>query len=93
MVIAKIPQGTLEMHERHGRALPLQGWAPDRRAEVVDQLADGRFGLLVAGRTAAGGGELAEQLQQHKGLVRDAYLADAGLAEPGQQRQQLIATH
>jgi hypothetical protein len=34
MVIAKIPQVTLEMHERHGRALPLQGWAPDRRPDA-----------------------------------------------------------
>ena len=40
MAVAKIPQVTLEMHERHGRALPLQGWARDRRPEVVDQLAD-----------------------------------------------------
>lgn len=27
IVIAKIPQVTLEISERHGRALPLQGWA------------------------------------------------------------------
>jgi len=47
--VAKIPQVTLEMHERHGRALPLQGWAPDRRPEVVDQLADRARGLGVRG--------------------------------------------
>jgi hypothetical protein len=49
MAIAKIPRVTLEMHERHGRALPLQGRAPDRRPEVVDQLADRAGGLGVRG--------------------------------------------
>ena len=39
--VAKIPQVTLEMHERHGRAPPPQGRAPDRRPEIVDQLATG----------------------------------------------------
>ena len=49
MAIAKIPEITLQMHERHGRTLPLQGRAPDRRAEVVDQLADRARGLGVRG--------------------------------------------
>jgi hypothetical protein len=52
-----------------------------------------RFGLLVAGGAAAGGGELAEQPQQQQGFVRNAYLAGAGLAESGQQCQQIIARH
>jgi hypothetical protein len=49
MAIAKIPQVTLEMHERHGRPLPLKDHAPDRRPEVVDQLADRARGLVVRG--------------------------------------------
>jgi hypothetical protein len=46
--------------ERHGGPLPGQGGAGHGRAEVVDQLADGRFGLLVAGFAGAGDGELGE---------------------------------
>jgi hypothetical protein len=79
--------------ERHGGPLPGQGGAGHGRAEVVDQLADGRFGLLVAGLAGAGGGELAEQPQQQERLVRDAHLADAGLPEMGQPGQQFVAGH
>jgi hypothetical protein len=48
------------MDERHGRSLAGRGWAGDRRAEIVDQLADGFLGLLVGGRAAARREELAE---------------------------------
>jgi hypothetical protein len=77
--------------EGHGSPLAGGGVAGYGRAEVVDQLADGLFGLLVASRAAAGGRELAEQPQQQERLVRYPYLADAGLPEPGQLRQQLVA--
>jgi hypothetical protein len=62
------------------------GGAGHGRAEVVDQLADGLFCLLVAGCAAARGRELAEQSQQQERLVRYTYLADAGLPQPGQLR-------
>jgi hypothetical protein len=39
--------------ERHGGPLPGRGDAGHRWAEVVNQLADGRFGLLVTGFAAA----------------------------------------
>lgn len=58
--------------------------SPARRAELVDQLADGRFGLLIGGLAGARRGELAEEPQQQEWLARDAHLADAGLPEAGQ---------
>ena len=79
------------MDEGHRGPLAGGGGAGYGRAEVVDQLADGRLCLLVAGGTAAGGGELAEQPQQQERLVRRTLPFDGCLPEAGQPRQQLVA--
>ena len=63
-------------------------WKVDERRRP--ELADGLFCLPIVGRAAAGACELAERPQQQKRLVRYPYLADAGLTEPGQLRQQLV---
>ena len=89
--VAQVPQVAFQVDEGHSGPLTGGGGAGHRRAEVVDQLGDGLFGLLVAGRAAAGRGELAEQPQQQEGFVRCPYLADAGLPEPRQLRQQVVA--
>ena len=79
------------MDEGHGGPLAGGGGAGYGRAEVVDQLTDGPFCLLLAGRAATGGRELAEQPQQQERFVRYPHLADADLPEPDQPRQQLVA--
>ena len=77
--------------EGHGGSLAGRCGTGHGRAEVVDQLADGLFCLLIAGRAATGGRELAEQPQEQERLVRYPHLADAGLPDPGQPCQQLVA--
>ncbi len=89
--VAQVPQVAFRVDEGHGGPLAGGGGAGHGRAEVVDQLADGRLGLLVAGRAAAGGRELAEQPQQQERLVRRTLLVDGCLPEPGQPRHQLVA--
>jgi hypothetical protein len=79
--------------ERHGGSLPGRRDAGHGWPEVVDQLADGLFGLLVAGLAAAGRRELAEQPQQQERLMGDSDLADSRLAQSGQPCQQLVASH
>ena len=68
--VAQVPKFAFQVDEGHGGPLASGGGAGHGRAEVVDQLADGLFGLLVAGCAAAGGCELAEQPQQQERLVR-----------------------
>ena len=87
--VAQVPQVAFQVDEGHGGPLAGGGGTGYGRAEVVDQLADGLFCLLVAGCTAAGGCELAEQPQQKERLVRRPLLVDRCLPEPGQPRQQL----
>jgi hypothetical protein len=77
--------------EGHGSPLAGKSGTCHGRAEVVDQLANGLFSLLVAGCAAAGAHELAEQPQQQQRLVRCPLLVDRCLSEPGQLRQQLVA--
>ena len=89
--VAQVPQVAFQVDEGHRGPLPGGGGAGHGRAEVVDQLADGLFGLLVAGCAAAGRRELAEQPQQQERLVRRPLLVDRCLPEAGQLRQQLVA--
>jgi hypothetical protein len=74
------------MDERHGCSLAGCGLTGDRRAKLVDQLADRAFGLLVPGCAAAGRCELAEEPQKQERLVRDPDLADTRLAQASQSR-------
>ena len=62
--VAQVPQVAFQVDEGHGGPLAGGGGTGHGRAEVVDQLADGLFCLLLAGCAAAGGCELAEQPQQ-----------------------------
>ncbi len=62
--VAQVPQVAFQVDEGHGGPLAGGGGTGHGRAEVVDQLADGLFCLLLAGSAAAGGCELAEQPQQ-----------------------------
>jgi hypothetical protein len=75
---ASIPR---QVNERHGRPLPGRSRAGHRRAEIVDQLADGLLCVLVTGHAAAGRGEPAEQPQQQQRLVRHPDLPDARLPQ------------
>jgi hypothetical protein len=79
--------------ERHGGSLPGRRGGGHGRPEVVDQLADGLFGLLVTGFAAGGRRELAEQPQQQERLMRDPDLAGSRLAQSGQPCQELVASH
>jgi hypothetical protein len=81
------------MNERHGGPLPGRGRTGHGGAEVVDQLTDGLFGLLVTGFAGACRRELAEQPQQQEWLVRHPDLADSSLAQSGEPRQQLVTSH
>ena len=89
--VAQVLQVAFQVDEGHGGPLASGGGVGHGRAEVVDQLADGLFCLRVAGCAATGGCELAEQPQQQERLVRYPYLAGAGLTEPDEPYQQLVA--
>jgi hypothetical protein len=80
--VAQVPQVAFQVDEGHGGPLASGGGAGYERAEVVDQLADGLFGLRVAGCAAAGGRELAEQPQQQERLVRRTLLVDRCCRKP-----------
>jgi hypothetical protein len=51
------------------------------QAEVVDQLADGLFGLLVAGRATVGGRELANSYNSRSGLCGARFFS-VGACQP-----------
>jgi hypothetical protein len=89
--VAQVPQVAFQVDEGQGGPLAGGGGVGYRRAEVVDQLADGLFRLLVTGRAAAGGCELAEQPHQQERLVGRTLLVGGCLPEAGQPCQQLVA--
>jgi hypothetical protein len=91
--IAKLPQFTLKVHERHGRPLALQRRVLDRGPEVVDELAHRVRGLTTWHRRRTGGREPAEQPQKQERLMRCPLPANLRSSQPGQPLHQLARRH
>src|SRR6202167_2373508 len=91
--IPQVPQLTLQVNERHRRALPARRRSHYGRTEVVDKPTDRLLGFFVADHGVASVGESPEQPEQQERLVRCPQLANARSAQRGQLTKQVITAH